>query len=69
MPAHPWPEELTLELRRLRREGYTYTQIARMMGFSKGKVAGKCDRLDLPATGQPKPRGPPDRPWHAPSPL
>ena len=43
-----WTEGLITKLTNLRKEGYTFGNIAKQLGLSRGSVIGKAHRLNLP---------------------
>lgn len=54
-----WTQEMVSKFRKLRREGLSLTQIADVMGLSKGAVVGKHARLNRPWENAPKPKNVP----------
>ena len=49
----PWTENKIARLRELVKEGFSTSEIGRLLGMSKNAVVGKCHHLDLPARPSP----------------
>lgn len=62
MMNQAWTDERINSLRQLHSEGFTFSEIARALGTSRGSCIGKADRLQLPERPRPQAKKPTRRP-------